>query len=206
MPYLADAVPGWFQAVLTLYDARGRELAYDDDFRFNPDPVLHYDVPADGEYVLEIKDAIYRGREDFVYRITMGELPYVTSVFPLGGRAGASHAIEVAGWNLPTQKLVFDAKKQEPGSYVLSVPGAKFASNRFPFVVDALPEVFEKEGNNSPKDAQSLKVAGDRQRPHRPARRRRRVQVRWPRRRHTRRRSDGAEAGFALRFSDRADQ
>ena len=32
--------------------------------------------------------AIYRGREDFVYRITIGELPFVTSIFPLGGRAG----------------------------------------------------------------------------------------------------------------------
>jgi hypothetical protein len=158
MPYLADAVPGWIQATLTLYDGQGRELASNDDFRFSPDPVLHYEVPIDGEYVLEIKDAIYRGREDFVYRIAMGELPYVTSVFPLGGRAGASHTIEVAGWNLPTPKLEFDAKKLEAGLYTLSVPGATIASNRFSFVVDALPEVVEKEGNNSPKDAQSVKL------------------------------------------------
>jgi hypothetical protein len=46
MPYLADAVPGWFQAVLTLYDAAGKEVAYDDDFRFHPDPVLHYVAPT----------------------------------------------------------------------------------------------------------------------------------------------------------------
>ena len=38
---------------------------------------------------MEIKDALYRGREDFVYRITIGELPFVTGIFPLGGRAGA---------------------------------------------------------------------------------------------------------------------
>src|SRR6185369_1395468 len=42
IPYLADAVPGWFQATLALRDAKGRELAYDDDFRFNPDPVLAF--------------------------------------------------------------------------------------------------------------------------------------------------------------------
>jgi hypothetical protein len=88
MPYLADAVPGWFQATLALYDGKGRELAYDDDYRFHPDPVLHYEIASDGEYSLEIKDAIYRGREDFVYRITVGELPFVTSIFPLGGSAG----------------------------------------------------------------------------------------------------------------------
>ena len=30
MPYLADAVPGWFQATVALLDAAGHELAYDD--------------------------------------------------------------------------------------------------------------------------------------------------------------------------------
>ena len=39
--------------------------------------------------MIEIKDAIYRGRPDFVYRITLGELPYITGVFPLGAPAGA---------------------------------------------------------------------------------------------------------------------
>ncbi len=86
VPYIADAVPGWFQPVMALYDAKGKEIAYDDDYRFNPDPTILVEVPHDGEYVLTITDAIYRGREDFVYRITLGELPFVTSIFPLGGR------------------------------------------------------------------------------------------------------------------------
>ncbi len=38
IPYLADGVPGWFQATLALYDANGNELAYVDDYRFHPDP------------------------------------------------------------------------------------------------------------------------------------------------------------------------
>ena len=88
IPYLADAVPGWFQATLALYDDQGKEVAYADDYRFNPDPVIFYEIPQDGQYVLEIKDAIYRGREDFVYRIAVGEFPYVTSIFPLGARLG----------------------------------------------------------------------------------------------------------------------
>ncbi len=77
MPYLADAVPGWFQPALALLDDRGNELAYADHYRFHPDPVLEYEIPRDGEYVIEIKDALYRGREDFVYRIslTVGKEP-----------------------------------------------------------------------------------------------------------------------------------
>ena len=58
-------MPGWFQATLALYDAQGKELAYDDDYRFHPDPVLFFKVPEDGQYAIEIKDAIYRGRSGF---------------------------------------------------------------------------------------------------------------------------------------------
>jgi hypothetical protein len=101
IPYLPDAVPGWFQATLALYDAKGVELQYADDYRFNPDPVLYYRIPRNGDYVIEIKDSIYRGREDFVYRIAIGDLPFVTSLFPLGAPAGAGTTVEMKGWNLP---------------------------------------------------------------------------------------------------------
>ena len=69
IPYIADAVPGWFQASLTLYDASGKEMQYADHYSFHPDPALLVEIPADGEYTLAIHDSIYRGREDFVYRV-----------------------------------------------------------------------------------------------------------------------------------------
>jgi hypothetical protein len=150
IPYLADAVPGWFQAVLTLYDASGNELAYDDDYRFHPDPVLHFAVPKDAEYTIEIRDALYRGREDFVYRIAIGELPFVTSAFPLGGRAGSKTTVQLTGWNLPASKMTMNAKGKPPGVY----PRA----NSPAFMVDTQPEGFEKEPNNSPAAAQRVKL------------------------------------------------
>jgi hypothetical protein len=156
IPYIADAVPGWFQATLALYDSKGKELAYADDFRFNPDPVLYYEIPLDGDYALEIKDAIYRGREDFVYRITVGEVPFLTSIFPLGGKAGEQTTVEVKGWNLPTNTLVMDAKNKGPGAYPLSVRQEERVSNPVPFAVDALPEALEQEPNNSPERAQPV--------------------------------------------------
>jgi hypothetical protein len=155
-PYLADAVPGWFQATLALYDTGGNEIAYVDDYRFNPDPVLFYEIPKNGEYVLEIKDAIYRGREDFVYRITVGEMPFVTSIFPLGGQVGTDTTVEMRGWNLPVDKLTLDAKDKEPGIVPVSLRKDKLASNRVPFAIDTLPECLEKEGNNNHADAQKV--------------------------------------------------
>ncbi|MHC4745605.1 MAG: hypothetical protein ACYS8Z_27130 [Planctomycetota bacterium] len=115
IPYLADAVPGWFQATLAVYDEQGNEVAYSDDYRFNPDPVLFYEIPRDGQYVVEIKDAIYRGREDFVYRIAVGEFPYITSVFPLGTSLDKEATVKLAGWNLPTNELKVGAGQRQPG-------------------------------------------------------------------------------------------
>lgn len=158
IPYLADAVPGWFQATLTLYDEKGKELAYADDYRFNPDPVLHYLIPRDGEYVLEIKDAIYRGREDFVYRIALGELPFVTGIFPLGGPAGEPTSVELKGWNLPASRTTMDAKDKRPGIYPLSVRAGKHTSNAVPFAAGALPESLQQEPNNVPASAQAVKL------------------------------------------------
>ncbi len=174
VPYLPDAVPGWFQAVLALYDAQGNELAYADDYRFSPDPVLHYEVPRDGQYVIEIRDALYRGREDFVYRLAAGELPFVASIFPLGGRAGEKTEVELKGWNLPVTKLM--PSFQEAGVHPLfvrkrydvlserrldslldavstsrseSVSSTESISNRVPFAVDTLPERLDQEPNDS---------------------------------------------------------
>jgi hypothetical protein len=152
-PYLADAVPGWFQATLSIFDSAGREVAYDDDFRFQPDPALHFKAPADGDYVVEIKDAIYRGREDFVYRLTVGEIPFLTGIVPLGGPAGTRTTVELQGWNLPTTKLTMDVRKGDVGVHPAFVTVGSFVSNRLPFVAGDLPETVEREPNNHASEA-----------------------------------------------------
>ena len=154
LPYLPDAVPGWFQAALTLYDAQGKVLAYDDNFRFHPDPVLYYQIPEDGQYTAEIKDALYRGRQDFVYRIALGELPFITSIFPLGGTVAAETAVELRGWNLPVTNLT--VKGKTPGITQLSTRREELLSNQVPFAVDDLPECREQEPNDLPENAQRV--------------------------------------------------
>lgn len=154
IPYLSDTVPGWFQAAVTLFDAAGKQVAYDDHFRFRPDPVLHCEIPKDGDYVLEIRDSLYRGREDFVYRVAIGELPHVTSIFPLGGRVGTKTPLEFTGWNLPATNLTITANT--PGVQPIFARNGVFLSNRLPFAVDALPECLETEPNNDDASAQRV--------------------------------------------------
>jgi hypothetical protein len=142
-PYLADAVPGWFDAVITLSDADGRELACADHWRFHPDPVLAFEVPRDGQYVLDVRDCLYRGREDFVYRIAAGVLPFITDLFPLGGRAGAETPVTLTGWNLATASLRLP-KTLAPGVHSLdALAGSALFSPCLQVAVGTLPECLE---------------------------------------------------------------
>jgi len=156
IPYIADAVPGWFQPVLVLYDAKGKEVAYDDDYRFKPDPVILFDVPNDGEYVLGIFDAIYRGRNDFIYRINIGSLPFISSVFPLGGRVGEQVNVAIRGFNLPTDKYAMNLAGVHPGLYPFTLGNNQQQANRVAFMVDTLPECYDKESNDDPSRAQPV--------------------------------------------------
>ena len=156
IPYLADAVPGWFQAAVSLHDADGKELDYADHFWFHPDPVLFYEIPKDGAYLLQVRDSLYRGREDFVYRIALGELPLVTGIFPLGGPVGAQTPVALTGWNLPVTNLTANFPGQEPGIYPLSIPKGDQIYNHQPFALDTLPECLEQEPNDSQETAQAV--------------------------------------------------
>lgn len=156
IPFLPDAVPGWFQATLVLRDAQGKDLPFTGENRISPDPVAFFQVPKDGDYALEIHDSLYRGREDFVYRITMGETPFVTGIFPLGGLAGAQTAVEFTGWNLPQSRLTVDTRGRPPGTVSVATRKGDLISNRVPFAVDTLPECLEREPNGTITNAQPV--------------------------------------------------
>jgi len=156
IPYVADAVPGWFQPTLTLYDAKGRELAFVDDFRHHPDPVMFYRIDKDGEYLVEIKDALFRGRDEFIYRLDIGATPFVTHAFPLGGRRGTEVRVHVAGVNLPIGEVAIDLPQNSPSRRGVQVSSLGTLSNAVPFAVDDLPEVVESESNDTPQSAQPI--------------------------------------------------
>jgi hypothetical protein len=155
VPYLADAVPGWFQATLALYDSTGREVAFADDHYFHPDPVLVCEVPENGVYTLEIRDAIYRGRDDFVYRVSIGEGPFITSIFPAGGRQGEIVTAELTGWNLEETTLSLDTGIHSAIHSAIPAQGA-WAGNEIAWAAGSLPELLETEPNDTPEKAQPV--------------------------------------------------
>ena len=112
VPYIADAVPGWFQPVIKIVDSRGREIAYSDDYHHHVDPVIITTLPKSGKYKLMIHDAIYRGRKDFNYRIHLGKIPFVTGRYPAYGVVGKKVKQHMEGVNLGTSKASVKVKKE----------------------------------------------------------------------------------------------
>ena len=157
IPYLADAVPGWFEPVMTIQDVAGNPLTSAQSFRFAPDPVLAFDVKEAGDYTLLIRDALYRGREDFVYRITAGKIPFVTGIFPLGALSGSNAGVEVFGWNLPRQRISFAVP---PGEGVEKMPQLEngFATTDVAFAHGEFAEPLAVEPDNDQAHAEPVAV------------------------------------------------
>jgi hypothetical protein len=53
---------------IDLWNAKGGHIAFNDDSN-GPDSYLRFNVPADGDYCVSLRDQLFRGRADFVYRI-----------------------------------------------------------------------------------------------------------------------------------------
>jgi hypothetical protein len=159
-PYLADGVPGWFQPKIALFAGdTGALLEEADDFRFDPDPVLLWKVPSTGDYEVEIWDAVSRGRSDLVYRMTIGELPFVSDIFPLGARAGARNVeLTARGINLPGPLAKFRASFAgiAPGIISVNAPTRLGPSNPRQFELGSLPETYEREPNDTLARAQMV--------------------------------------------------
>ena len=136
VPYIADAVPGWFQPVIKIVDANGKEVAFSDDYFHNVDPVIITKLPEDGEYTLMIHDAIYRGRQDFNYRIQLGAIPFVTGRYPAYGVVGKKIKQELEGVNLGTSKATI--KIMDEGYNNLSFKNKTGTANTVSFY--ALPK------------------------------------------------------------------
>ncbi len=156
IPYLADAVPGWFQATLSLYDKNGREMSFVDDYRFDPDPVMFFEVPETGLYQVEIRDAIYRGRDDFVYRISISERPFVTEAFPIGARLGSRGHATIEGWNLPRERLILDGRPGTQSVRHTAILKENRWSNDISYSDDSLPDEHEREPNDSVDSPQRM--------------------------------------------------
>ncbi|MCY2986441.1 MAG: hypothetical protein NTY19_01010 [Planctomycetota bacterium] len=91
-----------------------------------------------------------------MYRLTIGALPLVTHVFPLGWQRNSETPVSLFGVNLPTDKLTLKLPSDCPSRVPLEVSAGGLTSNAISFAVDDLPEKFETEPNNAVEQANRI--------------------------------------------------
>jgi hypothetical protein len=121
--------------VLQLIDADGRMLTE------STNGLLGYTCPKAGVYALGVRDREYRGSPGMKYRLTIADIPIVTSVFPLGVQRGTETEIHLEGVNLGSVRSV---RVKAPADAVagsrLPVPLAVKALGNPAVLVDEFPQ------------------------------------------------------------------
>ena len=98
----AQQIDSRLSAVLTLLDTSGRRLAQ--TFTVERDPVLLFEAPKKGDYLIRLHDEVYHGGDEHFYRLTVDEKPYVASIQPLAVVPGEERELTWFGWNLSQGK------------------------------------------------------------------------------------------------------
>jgi hypothetical protein len=146
-------------STLAILDGNGKELARSEDVN-GFDSFITFNVPADGDYFAQIRDFRFQGSGAHKYRLSAGELPYVESIFPLGGQRGKQVEVALAGHNLEgTAKMNFDVAPTSPlGRQEIRANTPKGYSNPISFDVSDFPDFLEAEPNDTAEKANSINV------------------------------------------------
>ena len=157
MDSFTDFRQGYLDTNLELIDASGRTLAADED-SLGLDPLLQVKIPADGAYTLIVRSLGFKGSHNAVYRLTLGEVPYPTAIFPAGGRRGETIEVEVSGPNVPagTRQRVTISDEGVIPTQMLTFDIASSTGRTLPIARGTLIEALEVEPNDQQSQAQSF--------------------------------------------------
>ena len=154
----AQRIGSLLDSYLVLQDADGAEVANSglgDGF----DSILDYTALETGKYTLHIRDIRYKGGNGYDYRLSIGELPYLETIFPLGGRRGTENTITVTGANLETvtsiQVSIGTETPTGEQSLRVQTPSG-LATNARPFSIGNWAEMAEIEPNNTADKATAV--------------------------------------------------
>lgn len=152
-----------FDPQITLFDAKTqKELAYNNDAPgLQTDARLTYTFKDAGDYLVEVRDVMYRGGPDYWYRLRIGDFPCATTPVPMAARRGSKVAVHFAGPNVEGVAPVEVTVPSDPAAEVVHVaPRGGNGLHGWPVALAAsdLEEVQEQEPNNEPAKANRVPV------------------------------------------------
>ena len=142
---------------LEILDDQHKLIAANNGLDSSSDPFIAFTAPADGEYTARVLEITLEGSPDHAYRLTVGELPYVTGWWPLSVPANQESQIHLVGPNLKTDFMT--VKAGADGEIMLPLDTDHYRGRvAMRVAVSSLPETLEQEPNDTVDQAQPLTV------------------------------------------------
>jgi hypothetical protein len=142
---------------LAVYDPKKQLVVENVDGR-GVDSFLRFRAAEDGVYQVHIHDVNFSGLQQYVYRLTITDAPYIDQVYPLGGRRGSTTTFELSGQEVPEEPILLSLPDSEAESFAETLQFDGQPTNPFMIELSNLPEALEAEPNNSDTDAGSIQI------------------------------------------------
>lgn len=97
----AERLDSKMNPVIAIYDSTGRRRLDWSRNSIGFDPILAFDVPAEGDYCVQIRDITYRNGNEYFYRLHVHTNPHIEFVWPPVAQAGSKSMLTLYGYNLP---------------------------------------------------------------------------------------------------------
>ena len=144
----------FFDPALEILDQRRYVLAGADDTPLvRQDAAVSVVVPADGAYIVRVRESAFGGSDECRYRLHVGTFPRPLAVYPAGGRPGETLEVRWLADALGerVEKITLPAS---PAQFALLAQDAQgVAPSANPFRLTDLKNVLESEPNDSASQA-----------------------------------------------------
>jgi Bacterial pre-peptidase C-terminal domain len=149
-----------FDPCVTIFDSQHHQLAYcDDQSLVRQDSIAQIDVPADGTYIISVRDSTYGGSDKCHYRLHIGTYPQPVAVFPLGGKPGEEVEFHFLGdikGDFTRKIRLPDAENPQFMLYPEDDQGVVAAG--LPVRISNLTNAMESESHSKMADAQPIET------------------------------------------------
>ncbi|MFK7909156.1 MAG: PPC domain-containing protein [Akkermansiaceae bacterium] len=145
----------FFDPYVAIMDSRRFELATSDDTSLHrQDPFVSIAAPADGEYIIVVRESSYEGNDDSRYRLHIGHFSRPTAVFPPAATPGQEASFQMIGDPTGNYTVTATPSGQDGGTFPLFAQrDGLLAPSPNPIRISSLPSTNEAEPNNDSKNA-----------------------------------------------------
>ncbi|MEX2027787.1 MAG: hypothetical protein WEH44_10800, partial [Pirellulaceae bacterium] len=131
--------------IVRLYNDRGTQLAWSPPQNaIGDDARCELVLPADGTYIIELHDQLYRAGMPAFFRLKIGALQFADMAFPLGASAGAKTPLRFVGGNMAAGVELDATHFTAPGDHSTPLPASDGLTGGAPkVIVSDFPELVE---------------------------------------------------------------